>query len=210
MWDYEKVQKMKEQYDKYLMTAEQLLEESQRVQTFAIKAAEGDISFPPHVFYYYYERTPENEISERHVGVAAIMDDFNDTQKKRDIMRSIGKQCMIEKLVVVGVHLVSEAWISVTMERPGPNTIPPSQDPNRKEALQISGLTTTGLCIGGWLQIERDAEEKIHVPEQRLDRWATNGKNRLLQEFFFGYISAIPEERKADVTGISNIRKQNN
>lgn len=88
--------------------------------------------------------------------------DFNDGDKKREIMRKIGKKAFSMGWMLVAVCMASECWMSTTSKENPNFDILPSQDPNRKEAITICGRTLMGECRMGYLiPVGRDKDDKF-------------------------------------------------
>lgn len=144
----------------------------------------GRHSVPPAVIVYHRQIVENNALSDIEATYVVIDEDFNDPDRKRDIMRTVGKQFYETKKVPAAVFMLSEAWMSKNKD---PNTIP-SQDPNRQEAIAIVGRT-----------IGRECKSMVMIPVSRdkEDRMIRNGENDsvkdcridmpLLDQFFIGF-----------------------
>ncbi|MHB8629911.1 MAG: hypothetical protein ACYDBJ_26630 [Aggregatilineales bacterium] len=88
---------------------------------------------------------------------------------------------------------ISEAWMSVsTLDKPP--TLPPAQDPNRREILSVSGLAVENYHVSILLYaMIRDPEGRlteVKALEQFPDS-VTSKENPLLDALFFGFAMGL-------------------
>lgn len=122
--------------------------------------------------------------------IVVIGYDFGDGDKKRKVMEQIGAKCLDNKWILVAAFMAAECWMS-TRSKDDPNfELPPSKDPNRKEAIAISGKTAMGECkIGCMIPIGRDKDNKFIKDGEMIT--FPDGENYLLDHIFIGFRKAL-------------------
>jgi len=154
-------------------------------------------SLMPVIFVHHRSIVEGGMLSDIEHTVVGIADGFNDGDKKREIVRKIGRKIWDQKLLPVAIFMASEAWMSHIDVKDKKNVdldnLPmPSKDPNRKECLMIAGRTISYDCkIGIMIPIKRDENDYMHR-DMDLEEIKTKDLDMyLLNHFFHGFFEKL-------------------
>ena len=166
------------------MTKEQLKKILDRTAEQAEKLFKQDGSLSPVLFVYYtFEKEPGKEAES--IGIIPIID----IGHREAIMFAMGKMFIKNNKFkrVNAIALVSEAWMSVQEPGKGTRNVLPSQDPDRIEIVNITGMTDTRESA----MLVFEIKDKDNVAKRKLEKneKASNMstiENRLLDRFWQG------------------------
>jgi hypothetical protein len=120
-------------------------------------------------------------------------------ERAREIMIAIGAKAAESDDPLVAAFLVTEAWMTTRPAAAGPPELPPSEDPERIEALVISGSTIDQRQNQVVVRIERcnglmQAGKVMSVPI--INDGADGLQNRLLMQFWCSYAEELMLRRR--------------
>ena len=167
------------------MTKEDLKKILDRTAEQAEKLFKQDGSLSPILFVYYtFEKEPGKEAES--IGIIPIID----IGHREAIMFAMGKMFLKNNQFkrVNAIALVSEAWMSVQDSAKSPVvSILPSQDPNRIEIVNITGMTDTreSAMLVFEIKDKDNAEKRRLVKNEKASNMSTI-ENRLLDRFWQG------------------------
>jgi len=166
------------------MTKEQLKKILDRTAEQAEKLFKQDGSLSPVLFVYYtFEKEPGKEAES--IGIIPIID----IGHREAIMFAMGKMFLKNNQFkkVNAIALVSEAWMSVQDSAKSPVGILPSQDPNRIEIVNITGMTETRESAMLVFEIkDKENPEKRRILKNEKASNMSTIENRLLDRFWQG------------------------
>jgi hypothetical protein len=123
-------------------------------------------------------------------GELAIFEEFG--ENRYDLLRYLGADYGMKKELVVAVYLMVETWYSIQSveqyEGHVENRVRPSEDPDRQEALTVTGMTLdqavsgSAVCINAFIERDR-AGRSVLQESTRMD----GARNNLLMSFFLSY-----------------------
>jgi len=121
-------------------------------------------------------------------------------ENRRDAFKQFGQRANKQEFEVEFIIFVSEAWASILSKEEvrkidvGEAEQPiPSQDPNRKEMLQIIGMNSEGDTLFKTFEIV-DRKEKI-LKDFESAKEVSSMDDNILQEFWIGYMG-VPIKTK--------------
>lgn len=145
----------------------------------------GSKDLSPMLTVFYRKLIGGGMMSDIEMSLYVIGGDFIDDDRKEVAMRTCGQTVNEQKLFPLAVFMSSEAWLSKANGKHGP----PSQDPEREEAIVVAGRNISGdhrlLSV---MSISRDSEGVI----SSVDGFGNDTKplgTQLLDKFFHGYFS---------------------
>jgi hypothetical protein len=167
------------------MTKSNLEKILDRTAEQAEKLFKQDGSLSPILFVYYtFEKEPGKETES--IGIIPIID----IGHREAIMFAMGKMFLKNNQFkkVNAIALVSEAWMSVQDSAKNPvGSIPPSQDPNRIEIVNITGMTDTRESAMLVFEIkDKNSAEKRKLEKNEKASNMSTIENRLLDRFWQG------------------------
>lgn len=116
-------------------------------------------------------------------------------ERRYALVQALGIDYGLQRKKIAAVYLVSEAWVSLVetkaYEAHPENRIPPSEDPDRQEA-----VLSIGMDIGayvGLIQALIDRDENGHVHLQDPMRMDEGSESDLLKAFLVPYAMAYLE-----------------
>lgn len=141
---------------------------------------------------------PNGEL-ERAIVVIAGGEEFNDSDTKYKIFQGLGAKFADEGFNVLCVYQITEAWVSQRTEKDMEGKfVPPSQDPNRGEAIIVAGMTIDGRTNMSSVLFKRigDGDKKVIFPmsPNYIDYDEKGGntlESYLMEQFFIFYIKAM-------------------
>jgi len=166
------------------MTKEELKKILDRTAEQAEKLFKQDGSLSPILFVYYtFEKEPGKETES--IGIIPIID----IGHREAIMFAMGKMFLRNNKFkrVNAIAFVSEAWMSVQDPGKGIKNVPPSQDPDRIEIANITGMTDTRESAMLVFEIkDKDNPEKRKLVKNEKASNMSTIENRLLDRFWQG------------------------
>jgi hypothetical protein len=116
---------------------------------------------------------------------------FEDEDDKYFQIRGAAIRLFHEGKVPICVGVIAEVWIGTEG-----STIPPWQDPMRKEGVVVAFMTEDDRCKVAGRSVSRDENENLISVQWDFETPSSKGEYPLLQEFFDSYkeaSGAIPQ-----------------
>lgn len=151
----------------------------------------GNTSFEPTIVVLYRE-LKEGMPGDVETSILIIADNFNETEDKQRIMKSIGRKCFEHRWIVVGAIMATEAWMSErSVDNPNLE-LQPRHDPNRKECIMIAGRVMPGqFTLGHMIPVGRDKDNNFVKDGEAIS--TSEIDTLLLNCLFVGYLDALKE-----------------
>lgn len=167
------------------MTKKQFLSEVNHLEK-AILAHYGDSvknreEFAP-TFFVVYEIKDTEKLG---ISISPLIGNFN-SKEKREALRTIARETLKESSIkkILFIALGAEAYVSKQPKEEELSPIPPSQDPNRTEALIISAVSEEGYNIMKMYPIDLNNIEKKLAEKPTITQGSENIHQNLLNEFW--------------------------
>lgn len=141
-----------------------------------------------------FARCVHSQTQEAGVHIVGLADMPEDPDEKRELMRGVAAKFTREHLIPTDVSLVSEAWMkSVSAheyQRAKHTGMPrPSECLDRKEVVQVSGLSVSRRALSFMAPIRRDDENRILLGE--FEEMGGEMRCYLLEQFFAGVLEQL-------------------
>lgn len=149
-------------------------------------------SMMPKLVVHHRHLVEGGMLSDISATLIAIADGFNDSNEKRQLLRNLGRKFYKDMEVPCAVFMASEAWTSVKIKENLNDGLMPSQDPDRKEVLIISGRTMEGECkVGVSIPVRRDDKNIMRRDGENAVFKNSNIEMALLNQFLIGFFEPI-------------------
>lgn len=99
---------------------------------------------------------------EAHRVVHALLADF-DMEYRFELMEDLGEKFGREGLLARCIFFATEAWFSAQQLRPGERALNPSDDANRIEVIQCSGMAFDGRVCLGRMEVTRTKKNVMQL-----------------------------------------------
>lgn len=114
-------------------------------------------------------------------------------------VRAAGTRFGEERQGVVAVYLISEVWFSTqrwdAWKAHPENQVAPIDDPDRKEAVMVVGMTLDLQVVVKEAMIERDEQGRARIVPWPFEGQPMHLESKLVKQFFIGYARAYKAAR---------------
>lgn len=146
------------------------------------------VSMMPSLIVHHRHIVDNGALSDMSATLVGIGVDFNDGREKRNILRNLGRKFYDDHEIPCAVFMASEAWTSHKAKECLEDGMMPSQDPDRKEVLLVSGRTIAGECkVGVSIPVKRDDKDIMHRDGKNMVFKNENIDMSLLNQFLVGF-----------------------
>lgn len=148
----------------------------------------------PVLFVHFRKLQEGGMIGDLEHAIVVIADGFRETESKYKTIFTIGQRFEEEKMIPAAVFMGSEAWTS----RNPKAGVMPSQDPDRKEVIVLSGVSIGRECRSiTMIPIKHDADGKI-IRDGEEEKYPEGAQieSPLLDQFFHGFFATAKERNE--------------
>ena len=177
------------QYMQQVLTNEEFNDYLHQAYLWAADLAKGETDVQTYLFGV--ELLDDDE--EKGVMFMPLLVSYQNDAEKEALMKAIGANLAAGKHKTLAIFMISEGWVSKRSE--GDVYIEPRLDPNRSEAVFVSGLTMDGRSNYAAIFLERDNDNKFVDAGRLYEPYGKEGgarvtPNRMLRWFWAGFADA--------------------